>query len=213
METYRKEHYTRLAKTLEKKLVQRNFEVIICDTLEVAKEKALEMIELDKTVGFGGSMSIVDSGLITALHERQQKVFDREKTSNFEERNAVMKQCLTADYFLTSFNGLSKDGAVVNVDNLGNRVAAITYGPEYVLAFVGVNKIYGDLEHTIESVRHHVAPLNVARITNRNTPCQYTGLCNDCLSEDCVCNVISTIRRSAIKGRIKIFLILEECGM
>lgn len=51
-----------------------------------------------------------------------------------------MKQALLADYFLTSINGITEDGELVNVDSVGNRVAALTYGPDNVFAFVSMKK-------------------------------------------------------------------------
>lgn len=75
-----------------------------------------------------------------------------------------MKQALLADYFLTSINGITEDGELVNVDSVGNRVAALTYGPDNVFAFVSMKKVYGDLKTTVEMVRRNTAPLNAHRL-------------------------------------------------
>lgn len=171
MERYVKERYEQAAQTLSKKLERRNFEVIICQNLEEAKQKALSMIALDKTVGFGGSITIEKSGLIEALYQRNQQMIDREKTETLEERHRVMKKALTADYFLTSINGISEDGQLVNVDSVGNRVAALTYGPDKVVAFVSMRKVYGDVDTTLEMVRKNTAPLNAHRLGLEKTPC------------------------------------------
>lgn len=213
MERYVKERYELAAQTLSKKLERRNFEVIICQNLEEAKQKALSMIALDKTVGFGGSITIEKSGLIEALYQRNQQMIDREKTETLEERHRVMKKALTADYFLTSINGISEDGQLVNVDSVGNRVAALTYGPDKVVAFVSMRKVYGDVDTTLEMVRKNTAPLNAHRLGLEKTPCIKKGNCGDCLQSECICNTIAITRRSMTKNQIAIFLILEDIGL
>ncbi|MGM0212849.1 lactate utilization protein [Enterococcus sp. AZ109] len=213
MDTIHQQQYAQAAKTLSKKLERRNFQPIICQTLAEAKEKALELIESNKVVGFGGSITLVQSGIIPALYDRGQPMIDRDKARDMAEKHRLMKQALTADYFLTSINGISEDGQLVNIDNVGNRVAAITYGPDKVFAFVGMNKVYGDLETTIKMVRKRAAPLNSFRIGLEHTPCVKEGFCGDCLNEECICNTIAVTRRSKDTERITIFLILEDLGL
>lgn len=213
MEEYQRERYAVAAMTLSKKLERRNFYPIICTDLKDAKNRALELIEPNKSVGLGGSITVEQSGIIEDLYQRGQKMIDREKTNTPEERHHVMKQALTADYFLTSINGISEDGELVNVDSVGNRVAAITYGPDKVLAFVSMKKVYGDLDTTLEVVRKNTAPLNAHRLGLEKTPCIKKGMCGDCLQAECICNTIAITRRSMTKGRIVIFLIIEEVGL
>jgi hypothetical protein len=213
MEEYQKERYTVAAMTLSKKLIRRNFHPIICENLEEARAQALEMIDPKKSVGFGGSITVEQSGIIEALYSRNQKMIDREKTTTLEERQQVMKQALTADYFLTSINGITEEGELVNVDSVGNRVAAITYGPDKVLAFVSMKKMYGDLATTLEIVRKNTAPLNAHRLGLKKTPCTQKGICGDCLQMECICNTIAITRRSMMKDRIFIYLIIDDVGL
>lgn len=207
-----KNYLTALAATISKKLTRRNFYPIICQTLEEAKENALELIDPDKTVAFGGSVTLEQSGIFKSLYARGQEMIDREKAKDLTERHQIMKRALTADYFLTSINGISDDGQLVNIDNIGNRVAAIAYGPDKVLAFVGLNKIYGDLDTTIKMVRQKAEPKNAHRLALKKTPCVKNSLCGDCLQGECICNTLTITRRSWQAERIIIFLILEEVG-
>ncbi|MGM0111081.1 lactate utilization protein [Enterococcus sp. DIV0187] len=213
MEEYQKERYTVAAMTLSKKLIRRNFHPIICENLEEARAQALEMIDPKKSIGFGGSITVEQSGIIEALYSRNQKMIDREKTTTLEERQQVMKQALTSDYFLTSINGITEEGELVNVDSVGNRVAAITYGPDKVLAFVSMKKMYGDLATTLEIVRKNTAPLNAHRLGLKKTPCIQKGICGDCLQMECICNTIAITRRSMMKDRIFIYLIIDDVGL
>ncbi|MEQ7196210.1 lactate utilization protein [Enterococcus avium] len=213
MEEYQKERYTVAAMTLSKKLIRRNFHPIICENLEEARAQALEMIDPKKSVGFGGSITVEQSRIIEALYSRNQKMIDREKTTTLEERQQVMKQALKADYFLTSINGITEEGELVNVDSVGNRVAAITYGPDKVLAFVSMKKMYGDLATTLEIVRKNTAPLNAHRLGLKKTSCIQKGICGDCLQMECICNTIAITRRSMMKDRIFIYLIIDDVGL
>ncbi|MGO3603252.1 MAG: lactate utilization protein [Enterococcus malodoratus] len=213
MKDYQRERYNAAALTLSKKLERRNFVAIICQNLTAAKNQALELIDQDKSVGFGGSITVEQSGIIDELYQRNQKMIDREKTSSAEERHQVMKQALTADYFLTSINGVTEDGELVNIDSVGNRVAALTFGPDKVLAFVSMRKVYGNLATTLEMVRKNTAPLNAHRLGLEKTPCIKRGNCGDCLQSECICNTIAVTRRSMSKERIIVFLIIDEVGL
>ncbi len=92
------------------------------------------------------------------MYEKGFEIFDRNKMEAIEDKELMMRQSLTADYFLTSFKGISKEGEVVNIDRRGKRVAAITYGLQYVYNFVGINKIYGDLDSMIEMAKIILLP-------------------------------------------------------
>lgn len=212
MENSKHHYYETAAATLSKKLERRNFQPIICQTATEARNQALAMIDTQAVVSYGGSVTLNELGMIDALYNREQPMIDREKAENLEERHRLMKQALTADCYLTSINGITEDGQLVNIDNIGNRVAAITYGPDKVFAFVGMNKIYGDLETTIAMVRKKTAPLNAHRLELERTPCAKKGTCGDCLQEECICNTIAVTRRSWHPDRITIFLILEDVG-
>lgn len=213
MKEYQRDRYAVAAMTLSKKMMRRNFNPTVCKDLAEAKHQALKIIEPNKSVGFGGSITVEQSGIIADLYQRGQKMIDREKTTTPEERHQVMKQALTADYFLTSINGITEEGELVNIDSVGNRVAAITYGPDKVLAFVSMKKVYGDLNTTIEIVRKNTSPLNAHRLELEKTPCIKKGTCGDCLQAECICNTIVITRRSMAKDRLIIFLIIDEVGL
>ena len=124
----------------------------------------------------------------------------------------MMKQCLTADVFLTGANGLSLDGQMVNIDGTGNRVGAIVYGPKTVLVIAGMNKVMDSLDEALRRARTIAAPMNKQRFLG-NTPCSVTGACGDCKSEGCICNQIVITRNCRPAGRIKFVLVGEELGM
>ena len=189
----------------------RGFDACYCKTGEEAKEKALEWIREGASVAWGGSMTIRDIGLTKALDEGNYQVIDRDKAATAEEKQKAAMDALSAEYFLTSANGISEDGQLVNVDGNGNRVAAIVFGPKYVIVVAGMNKVVRTAEDAMVRARTVAAPLNQQRFL-KNTPCTVTGVCGDCKSPECICNQLLTTRNCRPAGRIKVILVGEELG-
>ena len=211
MSEIKKSYYAKRGKTLVKNLKSRHFDAWYCDTKEDALAKALELIPEGASVGWGGVMSAHEIGLIQALHEGNYNPIDRDRVPA-EQRSEAMAKCMTADFFLTSANGLSLDGEMVNIDGLGNRVAAIIYGPKNILVIAGMNKVCDTLEDAITRARTVAAPMNQQRFTSPN-PCGVTGICADCKSETCICNHIVITRHCRPVGRIKFILVGEDLGL
>ena len=208
----RQKYYEKRAQILVKNLRARHFDAWYCENKEAALEKALELIPEGSSVGWGGAMSAQQIGLMDRLNAGQYKAIDRDKTSTPEERKKAMKQCLLADVFVTGSNALSLDGQLVNIDGVGNRVAAIVYGPEMVVVIAGMNKVTDTLEDAVRRARTVAAPMNKQRFA-AETPCEVTGVCGDCKSEGCICNQILITRNSKPAGRIKVILVGEELGL
>ena len=142
----------------------------------------------------------------------EYNAIDRDKTTSPEERVKAMKRCLLADVFITGANALSLDGQMVNIDGVGNRVAAIVYGPESVIVIAGMNKVMDTLDAAVVRARTIAAPMNKQRFASQ-TPCEVTGTCGDCKREGCICNQILITRNSKPAGRIKMILVGEDLGL
>lgn len=168
-------------------------------------------MEKGASISWGGSETLKECGIMDAIRTADFKLIDRDTGKNPQERTALMKQGLTADYFLMSSNAITKDGQLVNIDGTGNRAAALVYGPEHVLLFVGMNKVTKTLEEAISRVHEIAAPANAIRL-GLHTPCSITGSCANCLSTDCVCSHTVLTRFNRIPGRIKVLLIGECLG-
>jgi L-lactate utilization protein LutB len=207
-----KKVYAKRGEILVKNLKKRHFDAYFCETKEDALTKALELIPEGATVGWGGAMSAREIGLLDALNAGNYLALDRENAKTPEEQSENRKACMFADVFLTGANGLSMDGEMVNIDGLGNRVAAIVYGPKEVLVIAGMNKVCDTLEDAITRARTIAAPLNQQRFS-LNNPCTVTGTCADCKSETCICNQILITRHCRPVGRIKFVLVGENLGL
>jgi hypothetical protein len=130
-----------------------------------------------------------------------------------------MRQSLLCDTYLTSVNAISEDGVFVNVDGVGNRVAAITFGPKNVIIIIGMNKVCKSVEDARTRARTYAAPVNAHRISinpllkmPQKTPCAITGICSNCKADECMCSYIIETRMCKIPGRIKIILVGESLG-
>lgn len=210
-------NYWQLKLQAVKEALEKNrFEVFLADTAADAKDLALNRIipALDvKTVSWGGSMSFVATGLFHALMESKDleiiNTFD--KTLSFEEMMERRRQSLMADLFITGTNALTEAGQLVNLDMIGNRVAAMAYGPRAVIILAGRNKIVPDVDAAVERIKTYAAPVNTMRL-DKKTPCAETGECHECASPDRICNTWVITEKSFPKARIKLVLINEDMG-
>ena len=206
-----KKYYEKRGQVLVKNLKSRHFDAFYCPDAASALKKALELIPEGASVGWGGALSAQQIGLIDAVKTGNYAAIDRDSAKTPEERNQLLKRCLTADVFLSGANALSLDGEMVNIDGTGNRVAAIVYGPETVLVIAGMNKVCDTLDDAVTRARTVAAPMNKQRFPFK-TPCEVTGACADCKSDDCICNQILITRNCRPAGRIKFVLVGEELG-
>lgn len=207
----KKMYYDKRGEIMVKNLTSHGFEAYYCEDKEAALAKALELIPKGATVGWGGAMSAQQIGLLDAMNEGEYNAIDRDKAPNMEEREKAMRACLQADYFITGANALSIDGQMVNIDGMGNRVAAIVYGPKYVVVIAGMNKVGDSLEAAVVRARTVAAPANKQRFPLQ-TPCAVTGVCGNCKTEG-ICNQMLITRNSKPISRIKVILVGEDLGL
>ena len=205
------ERNRKLAEKVIKGLESRNMEGYYAETKEEALKIALALIPGGSSIGWGGSVSIADIGLKEAVCSGEYKVYNRDMCSSAEEKREIEYKCLGCDYFLCSTNAITEDGILVNIDGRGNRVAAITWGPEHVLMIVGMNKVVKDLVDAWARARNLAAPVNAQRF-DIQTPCKKTGSCADCKSPDTICSQFLITRYSKEPKRIKVILVNEELG-
>ena len=175
-------------------------------------EKALELIPKTDSVSWGGVMTVDELRLKQRLAQEGYTLIDRDTAKDPAEKQALMHQALSCGTFLTSSNAISKDGQLVNIDGMGNRVAAMCYGPRQVVVIAGMNKVLGTLDDAIARARNIAAPANAQRFGIK-TPCGLTGQCGDCTSPDCICSYVVVTRNSMVHERIKVILVGEDLGL
>lgn len=207
----KKTYYEKRGQLLVKNLKSRHFDAYYCADREEALKKVLELIPQGASVGWGGALSARQIGLMDALRSGNFRAIDRDQCKTPEEKEQAARETMFADVFLTGANGLSLDGQMVNIDGIGNRVAATIYGPKSVIVIAGMNKVADTLEDAVKRARTIAAPMNAQRF-GLSTPCSVTGACGDCKQTECICNQIVITRHCRPAGRIRFILVGEELG-
>jgi len=206
-------HTELLVKGLIEGINRRRMDGYFCKSTEDANELILSLINEGDSVSWGGSMTIRDMGLTKLVKgSGKYKVIDRDEASSTEEMREIQRQALLCDTYLMSANAITSDGELVNIDGLGNRVAALCYGPKQVIVVVGINKITHSEQAAIERARNVAAPINIQRFTGKSTPCTKTGRCGNCSGNDSICGQIVITRFSMMPSRIKVVLVNESLG-
>ena len=202
----------RLGAKMVKAMQRRHFDAYYCATASEAKAKVNELIPDGASVTWGGTMTVRGMDIPKMLQERGTlKLWDRDKVETPEEKQEMYLRAFQADYYLSSANAITEDGVIVNIDGNGNRVAAITWGPQHVIFVVGMNKVAQDPEAALKRARSTAAPINAARF-DIQTPCQLDGQCHNCNSPQSICNYIHFLRNSSKPGRIIVILVGENLG-
>lgn len=207
----KKVYYENLANTIIKNLNKRKMRAYYCRDKKEALEKIFELIPEGASIGWGGSETLKEVGIIQKAAEGSFQCFDRKKAKSKEEEKDIYGKICGCDYYFMSSNAITVDGELINIDGNGNRVAFLCFGPENVFVVVGMNKVVSNVEEGIRRTKNVAAPSNTIRL-GKKTPCAITGVCHDCQSDDCICAQTVITRRSMIQDRITVFLIGEELG-
>ncbi len=199
------------AETIIKNLKKRNMEGYYFASAAACTEAILSTLPKGSVIGWGGSESIKECGLLEEIQKGGYELLDRSLARTPEESRQIYAKTVLADYYLMSTNAITLGGELINIDGNGNRVACLIQGPSHVIIIAGMNKVVSDVPGGVARVRNMASPANAIRL-NRNLPCAASGVCHDCLSPECFCNQIVVTRRSMHPGRIKIYLVGEELG-
>lgn len=195
---------------LKDNLEQKGYQVSVFDTKEAAAEYLDSQIH-EKNVGFGGSVTLHQMNLFAMLSKHNTVYWHDEKPeemSVMETRMAASR----AEVYISSVNGISEQGEIVNIDNTGNRVAAISYGPSQIYLVIGANKVTPDYESALYRARNVAAPLNAKRL-NRKTPCAVNGdKCYDCNCPERICRNLSVLWNKPTGAEYEVILIRESLG-
>jgi len=202
----------------KKALEKNNFQVYIAQTFTHAelifRQEIFPLLNV-KTASWGDSLTLYSTGIMEFLKKNKSINIIETFAENIskEERMARRRQALLVDLFLTGSNAVTSTGKLVNLDMIGNRIGAITFGPKHVILLIGRNKLVKDVEKAMERVKLHAAPLNAIRHSGLKTPCTKTSFCMDCNSPDRICNTWAITEKSFPRHRIKIILINQDCGL
>ena len=204
--------WEKLGKRCVKNLKTHGFDAHFVFTPDEAKGLILGMVSGHETFGFGGSDTTRSLGIIEKLKADEKKVYDHWKTGLSKEEDLKIRlQQGRCDCFLCSANAISATGEVINVDGIGNRTDAMTFGPKKVLIIAGMNKVTPDLESALTRVKDIAGPMR-AKSLGMETPCAETGICSDCNVPQRICRVTVILHRKPMMTDISVILINRSMG-
>ncbi|NVO00517.1 MAG: lactate utilization protein [Geobacteraceae bacterium] len=195
-------------------LGKNGFTAVYCRTAQEAYDYIIAEADTAATIGFGGSLSVVDLNVADKLAGMGKELLNHGIPGlTPEESLEIRRRQLTCDLFLTGTNAVTLSGCLVNIDGAGNRVAAMAFGPRKVIVVAGRNKLVeGDVGEAIRRVKDWASPPNARRL-NLNTPCAKTGFCSDCGSPDRICRIITVIERKPRVADIRVLVVNEDMGL
>ncbi|MGI6169863.1 MAG: lactate utilization protein [Christensenellales bacterium] len=201
-----------LSRTTAANLIKNGFEATYVATKEEAKKLIMSFIQTDMEVGFGGSMTVKELGIQDKCREIGAKVYDHSEAKTPEEKQFVQYKEQVCDVFLSGCNAVSMDGVIYNIDAVGNRVAAMLFGPKKVLLVVGANKICLNKDAAYEYMRRYACPLNNKRL-GRDNPCVQAGYCVDCRVEGRICRAYVELRRRPLAVDTTVIIVGQPMGL
>ncbi len=165
----------------------------------------------NQTVGFAGSMTLEEMGLYERLSVHNQ-VYWHHRIPKGKTSKEVRLEANSASIYITSVNGISEGGEIINIDANCNRVASIFYGHQKVYFIVGENKIEKDYDSALYRARNVAAPLNAKRLGVK-TPCAIKAdRCYDCKSPERICRGLSVLWSKPMTGEFEVVLVHENLG-
>lgn len=193
--------------TVQKNLEARGFRVSVFSTAAEAADYLDASID-GVSVGFGGSVTLDQMGLYDRLAKHNEMVWHW-KT---DDKQTARMAALTTDMYISSVNGLAETGELINIDGIGNRVAATLYGHKKVWFVVGRNKLAPTYDEALWRARNIAGPKN-ARKLHKNTPCAIRGdRCYDCKSPERLCRSLVVLWEAMMGMEMEVVLIDEELG-
>ena len=165
----------------------------------------------NRTIGIGGSVTVDEMKLYDALVSHNDVYWHMRLPENMSAMEA-RKRANLADFYISSVNGIAETGEIINIDNTGNRVSAISFGHDKVYLVVGENKIASSYEEALDRARNIAAPLNAKRLGVK-TPCAIKGdKCYDCKSPQRICRNFSVLWEKPTGSEYEVILIHEKLG-
>jgi hypothetical protein len=210
--TYQNWLWNRWAEIGLKNLLKNGFDAVFAPDAENARNLILDRFSGYDTYGVGGSETIRKIGILEDLRAMGKVVYDHWQGGLSPEKELEIRLAQgRCDCFFCSANGISLTGEIVNVDGMGNRNNAMTFGPKKVVIVVGMNKMAENLHSAVKRVHDVAAPMR-AKSLGMKTPCAESGICTDCSSPQRICRITTILHRRPVLTDITVVLVNESLG-
>lgn len=204
--------WEKTAERCVKNLNKNDFDAHFVPDVQTAAARILELVAPFESFGFGGSGTTRCLGVMEALEAGGKTIHDHWQADLSREEDLAIRLAQgRCDCFFCSANAISATGEIVNVDGIGNRTNAMTFGTQKVVIVAGMNKVTPDLDSALKRVRNVAAPMR-AKSLNMKTPCAESGRCTDCSVPQRICRITTILHRKPMLTDISVFLIGQSLG-
>lgn len=197
-----------LAQKLIEEFEKRNMVGAYCETKADALKMVLEIIPKGSVVSYGGSLTLQEIGVKEALGKGDYQYLDTNAVTDIKEKEKIAHMALGADYYLMSSNAISMTGELVNADGIGNRVAALIFGPKNVIVVAGMNKVEQNLESAIMRVKTKASQRCLTFYKQ-----DYASFDELKAAADKIISQLVITSMTNFRGRIRIILVGENLGI
>jgi len=196
-------------------LKKRNILGFYCADKDQANRRILEIASGQASVGFSGSVTLDQLGIVKELARRGNKIFDPYKEGiSRQESLELRRQGAAADVYLASANAVSENGELVFFSGHGNRTSGISYAKNVIIV-CGINKITANLSQALKRAREYATPLNCKRL-NWASACLAGGACHEeiCFAPEYkrMCCQVLIIESEVAPDRMKVIIVNENLG-
>ncbi len=196
-----------LAQKLSEEFGKHNIEACYCEHKADVLTELRQSIPAGSLVSCGGSATLREIGVQAALKEAGYAFLDPDDAQGGQAKEKMAHEALAADYYLMGANALTVNGEIVNLDGIGNRAAALSFGPKHVIVLAGIKKVSPNLETATLRAKTWAAPQTL--LLFKQTYASYDELMQ--AAEQAYSQMLVT-RMSVFAGRLKVILIGEDLG-
>jgi len=176
--------------------------------------KAIQAIEdlKESSIFLAGSTTLEEIGLTTFLKDNEKAVKRNIKAEllaaqakgDFATAGKLIREGLSADYFVSSVVSITKDGNLFVVDVSGSRTGGFIASSRNVIVVAGAHKIVDDDKAATARLDEYVFPLENARVKIAYGPTVNTAVNNSV--------VIRGVNPWGGQNRIHVILIKQAVG-
>lgn len=187
-------------------LTTNNFNTIIVENGEEAKQKVLEMIpegsevlaNTSQTLEKIGIMNIIDnSGKYTSV---RKQIFSLDQQKDADKIRQLRS---TQEYALGSAHAITQDGRLLIASNSGSQLPSEIFGAKHVILVIGAQKIVPDVATGEKRIYEYILPLESVRARKAyGLPDTWDSFVSKLLINN----------REPMPGRVDVILVKEALG-
>ena len=152
---------------LAARLRERNFEAVIVQNGEQAREEVFARIPAGASVHSGKSKTLEDAGIFADLMEGEQYDFIRKRTLKLDrmtQRDEIRRLSAAPDVMLGSAHAVTEAGQIVITSASGSQIGPIASTAGKLILVIGSQKVVPDLDAAFQRIRDYVFPYEDARL-------------------------------------------------